>query len=364
MAKKRNDDFNAGYEAAKEAIRDILNQNGGQGGQGSGGGSGDISDLPMPNIPQGGQGSGSGSGNDQGSNGNSKQAGPSAKVEDGDSVYEVQQSDCEGPAGLDNVPGTPGSMIAREDGKKIAKSEGHDDGGMSSEQASKSWAEIAKKAAKQIGNSAGGIKEKLEGLYKTNHDWKTALKRVVGRAISPDEKRQAYANKNVLVGQDRISRTDKDKYDNLSYITAFIDSSGSMDNNQLKMCLSCVLEVALAKKPIKIYVIQCDTRIQDIQEYRSVKELEKSLKTATVKGRGGTDLKPCWDLLSDKKDKRFAGKQAELVMCFTDGYLTQYKRNPKTMRNLCWVIIDNPSFEVEHKDVNTKLIHISSSDVK
>ena len=364
MAKKRNDDFNAGYEAAKEAIRDILNQNGGQGGQGSGGGSGDISDLPMPNIQQGGQGSGSGSGDDQGSNGNSKQAGPSAKVEDGDSVYEVQQSDCEGPAGLDNVPGTPGSMIAREDGKKIAKSEGYDDGGMSSEQVSKSWAEIAKKAAKQIGNSAGGIKEKLEGLYKTNHDWKTALKRVVGRAISPDEKRQAYANKNVLVGQDRISRTDKDKYDNLSYITAFIDSSGSMDNNQLKMCLSCVLEVALAKKPIKIYVIQCDTRIQDIQEYRSVKELEKSLKTATVKGRGGTDLKPCWDLLSDKKDKRFAGKQAELVMCFTDGYLTQYKRNPKTMRNLCWVIIDNPSFEVEHKDVNTKLIHISSSDVK
>ena len=55
MAKKRNDDFNAGYEAAKEAIRDILNQNGGQGGQGSGGGSGDISDLPMPNIPQGGK---------------------------------------------------------------------------------------------------------------------------------------------------------------------------------------------------------------------------------------------------------------------------------------------------------------------
>ena len=37
-------------------------------------------------------------------------------------------------------------------------------------------------------------------------------------------------------------------------------------------------------------------------------------------------------------------------MVFTDGYLNQYKRDPRTMRNLCWVILDNPSFDVKYKD--------------
>jgi hypothetical protein len=62
---------------------------------------------------------------------------------------------------------------------------------------------------------------KLEGLYKTSKDWKKDLKKIVGHSISPDEKRQAYAHKNVLVTQDRIARTDKDKYDNLDYMMAW-----------------------------------------------------------------------------------------------------------------------------------------------
>jgi predicted metal-dependent peptidase len=83
---------------------------------------------------------------------------------------------------------------------------------------------------------------------------------------------------------------------------------------------------------------------------------------ATVKGRGGTELKPCWDLL--RNDKKFKGRIADLVMVFTDGYLTQYKRDPKSMRNLCWVIIDNPGFNLQYKDINTKRVIINSNDVK
>ena len=51
-------------------------------------------------------------------------------------------------------------------------------------------------------------------------------------------------------------------------------------------------------------------------------------------------------------------------MVFTDGYLTQYKRNPKTMRNLCWVILGNPGWQLQYKDINTKVIHINPDDVK
>ena len=51
-------------------------------------------------------------------------------------------------------------------------------------------------------------------------------------------------------------------------------------------------------------------------------------------------------------------------MIFTDGGLTQYKRNVRTMKNLCWVILDNPSWNLQYKDINTKMVHIKTADIK
>jgi predicted metal-dependent peptidase len=199
-------------------------------------------------------------------------------------------------------------------------------------------------------------------LEEAKKDWKKELRKVVGHSISPEDKRSAYAHKNILVTQDRVARTDKDKYDNMDYMMAWVDSSGSMTDDQLRQCLTEVYSVALAKKPIKLIVIQCDTKIQDIKEYTDLRQLKKDMVHATVKGRGGTELKPCWDLLvSDPKYKR---RPAELVMIFTDGGLNQYKRNPRTMRNLCWVILDNPAWNIQYKDINTKMVHIKTADIK
>lgn len=275
----------------------------------------------------------------------------------------VRPEDCQGPPSLNGVPGTPGGMLDRATGDDIAKSEGYPDDGGSDASIEKEWKEQAIKTASKLkGDKEGYLKNKIEGLYKTSTDWRKELRKIIGYSISPDEKRQAYANKNVLVSQNRIARTDKDKYDNVDYITAFIDSSGSMSDDQLKMCLSEIYAMALQKKPLSIVIVQCDTKIQEVKIYSNPIQLKKDLKQATVKGRGGTNLKPCWDLL--KNDPRFKRRQSELVMVFTDGYLDQYKRDPRTMRNLCWVIIDNPSFEVQYKDTNTKVVYIKSTDIK
>ena len=120
--------------------------------------------------------------------------------------------------------------------------------------------------------------------------------------------------------------------------------------------------VAEAKKPMKLVVIQCDTKIQWIKEYRSLSELKKDIVHQTVHGRGGTDFKACWDLLrTDPKYKRI---HPELVMLFTDGYCDQYKRDARTMRHLCWVILDNPSFTLQYKDMQTKCLHINTAQIK
>ena len=311
-----------------------------------GSGSGSDDGMPMP-----GDGSGSGSGQNSRTGDESKNQGV------------VRPEDCVGPQSLDDVPGRAGGMIDRSAGDEIAQNEGYEKEGGSEDGEAKSWADAAlKEASKLKGDKAGSIKSKLEGLYKVASDWKKELRKVVGHSISPDEKRQAYANKNILISQDRIARTDKDKYDNMDYMMAWIDSSGSMSDDQLKQCLSEVYAVALAKKPIKLVVIQCDTRIQDIKEYTDLRQLKRDMVHATVKGRGGTELKPCWDLLIN--DPKYKRRPAELVMVFTDGYLDQYKRNPRTMKNLCWVILDNPSWGLQYKDINTKVVHIKTANIK
>lgn len=344
--------YDNGYNDAIEAIKQAL-----QGGSASdGGGSGMTPDpkLNMPDID-----SNSKQSNQNSSNKNSSK--PS--VEKGKKDGVVNAEDC---APIENVKGSckePGGLIDSNTGDQIAKKEGYEPIGGSDGLTEKEWKEKAIKAAnKHKGNIPGKLVSKIEGLYKVSHDWKKELRKIVGQSISPDDKRQAYANKNVLVSQDRIARTDKDKYDNMDYMMAWIDSSGSMSDDQLKKVLSEVYYVALAKKPIKLIIVQCDTQIQEIKEYRNLGELKKDMIHASVKGRGGTELKPCWDLLL--KNPKYKKRPAELVMVFTDGYLTQYKRNPKTMKNLCWVILDNPSFNLQYKEIATKCVHLKTDDIK
>lgn len=359
--------YDNGYNDAIEEIKKMLSQ-------GSSSGSGgqetikpkDMNDIPSDNKSSNGSGSSQGSNSNKSNGSQSGQGSNPNKPKDeegrgkGSTGY-VSEEDVEK---IDEPTGnTPGGMIDRSKGEDIEKKEGHTPEGGSDAAEEKEWSETAiRESSKLKGDKAGGFKSKILNIYKTSTDWKKILKKIVGMSISEEDTRKAWANKNVLVTQNRLAKTDKEKYDNIDYMVAFIDSSGSMSDDQLKLCLSEVLMAAQAKKPIDIVVVQCDTKIQEIQSFSSVDELKKYLKRATVKGRGGTELKPCWDLLAN--DKRFKQKSAELVMVFTDGYLTQYKRNKKTMENLVWVILDNPGWECDHKESYTKTIHLNTKDIK
>ena len=340
-------EYDKGYQEAIKAIKTAL----GKAGHGQGRSMPLDPDMEMP--PQ------------QPNNSQQKnpddQQGTSGKSSGNQGV--VQPEDCIGPDQLNKVPGKEGAMIDKGTGDKIAEQEGYAKEGGGQDAVEREWKDAAIKAASKMkGDSMGNLKSKILGAYRTSTDWKKELRTIVGHSISPEDKRQAYANKNILISQDRIARTDKDKYDNVDYIMAWIDSSGSMSDDQLRLCLSEVYSMALKKKPLKVITVQCDTKIQEIKEYRTIREMQRDFKQATVKGRGGTDLKPCWDLL--KNDPKYKRIKPELVMIFTDGYLDQYKRDPRNMKNLCWVIIDNPGFNLEYKEMNTKVIYLNSEDVK
>lgn len=372
-------DWDDGYQAALEAIKQAT-QGGGQGQQGQSGNSGNddsgLAGIPMDpedmDQQQGGS-NGSGSGSGDGSledqlgqvGGQSSGSGQSRNgKQSGQGV--VRPEDCTDISGgdLDKTPGTAGGMISKGTGDKISEAEGYDKAGGNEESQAKEWGERARRAASQMQGKGEGY-ERLRGtiddLYKATKDWKKELKKIVGQSISPDDKRQAYANKNILISQDRVARTDKDKYDCMDYMVVAIDTSGSMTEEYLHQCLCEIYQIALAKKPLKLVILQFDTRIADIQEFSNLNELKKKMHHYELKGGGGTEVKPVFDLLL--KDPKFKRRPAELLMIFTDGYLTQYPRNIRTMKNLVWVVIDNLGFELQKKDAHTKVVRIKSSDI-
>mgnify|MGYP003307186596 CR=1 FL=1 len=374
-------DYQEGYQAAIEAIKKaIKNQGSGNNGQGAPESDGDE-DLQQPPVPgqknQPGQGNQSKGGSDNDGNGGGGRN-SDEKINGSDNVGQVQPSDCSDISGSKQGGngGTPGGMIRRADGDKIAKAEGYPDNGKGEDAQAQDFAETAiKEASKLQGGGAGGLRAKIEGMYKTNTDWKAALRKVVGRSINAADTRQAYANKNVLTSQDRIARTDKDKYDCVDYIIAALDTSGSISDDQLKLMLMETYQVALKKKPVKIYIIYCDTAMSDIEEFNSPRELKNYITRPNKKihGGGGTEFQPLWGMFQGKgkvNDKskailqKWSRSSTELLMLFTDGYCTQYKRDARHMQHLCWVILDNPGFNVQYKDPNTFCVYINSSDVK
>lgn len=314
----------------------------------------------IPNPPSMPSQGGGGDKNQQGQqNQNQNQSG------NGQGQNQQNQSGQEGQgssgtdANLNGTIDTAGSMLDAKEGQKIAKEEGYDDVGANESALEKEWENKAREVAKKLkGTGAGNdiLADKLLATsVKGTNEWKKILKDIVGRSVSPEDKRRGYAHNNILVSQDRVALSDKEKYDNVDYIMAWVDTSGSMSQEDLNKALSMMLMVAQAKKPTKLVVCQFDTRVADIKEFDKVDRIEKDMRKMKIKGGGGTDVKCCFDLLADKKSK-YARQVPELVVIFTDGYLDQYRRDKRRMQNLVWVVQDHPSFELEYPDSHTKLI--------
>lgn len=375
---RHSKDWNAGYQDALEQLRKIAQgQGGGQGDQSQGGAGNNGLDIPQEAINKAKQEYGKGGQNSQQNNqqGQQGQGGNSRTNPNDSSQGIVRQEDCaSNNGGVESTPSTPGGFFSKEDGDKLAKSEGYNQEGGSDSSVEQDWKEASMKAANQIPQRGEGwtkLKTTIEGLYKVQTDWKKILRSIVGRSINTADKRQAYANKNILVSQDRIARTDKDKYDTMDYMIVFIDTSGSMSNAQIKQILCEVYDMALKKKPLKIYVMYCDTKIQHIDEYRNLKDLKNDAIHTTRYGKGGTAVQPLWDIL--KTDRRFKVKHPDLIMIFTDGGIEHINlstnkitinRDKKTMNWLVWCIMDNPSCDLANNDRLTKIVHLKTEDIR
>lgn len=141
---------------------------------------------------------------------------------------------------------------------------------------------------KNRGLESGEIDTILQKLRKTKKDYLKEIKRTMSNHVFGSKKQKTIVRPNRrgisgLKGHKKYSNE----------INVLLDTSGSMGGDFEKV-LSYIFQ-----NDIRINLIQCDTRIQQVYHIKDKRELEKM----KISGLGGTTLQPGIDFVNDKKNK-------------------------------------------------------------
>ena len=102
-----------------------------------------------------------------------------------------------------------------------------------------------------------------------------------------------------------------------------IDTSASIDENTLRTFLSETAGVLLERERFsqrfEIHIVECDAKIQEEMIITDPDELTALAGTIELKGGGGTDFRPVFRFIDDRKRKGFFRNLAGLIY-FTDGF--------------------------------------------
>ena len=122
-----------------------------------------------------------------------------------------------------------------------------------------------------------------------------------------------------------------------------IDTSGSCSGPRVKAFVvkACgmLLESARIADKTRIWLVQCDDRVQDVRKMSSPEDVSAVLESYEVKGLGGTDFRPVFDLM-DSMLERGEVDSWEALIYFTDGRGTYPDSAPPY--DTAFVFVDEP----------------------
>jgi len=164
--------------------------------------------------------------------------------------------------------------------------------------------EVAKnmKEGKNPGNIPGELKDYIDGLFEEKDpimDWKAYLRRFNSSSTKVYTKKTRKKYNKRFPGNPALKIKPKK-----STLVA-IDTSASVSNDELLEFFSEIYHIW--KSGTEVTVIECDTRIQHIWEYKGEK------KEIKVHGRGGTSFEPVFKYVKEHT------KKFHNLIYFTDG---------------------------------------------
>ena len=108
----------------------------------------------------------------------------------------------------------------------------------------------------------------------------------------------------------------------LEELVIAIDTSGSCSRDTVRRFLEDTFAILSSRenffREMKVYLIQCDCMVQDVQILRSAEDWKRCSRQIVIQGRGGTDFTPVFNYVDKlRRDKEL--KNLKALLYFTDG---------------------------------------------
>ena len=186
---------------------------------------------------------------------------------------------------------------------------------------------VAEQVKKGRGYVPGEIKDYIDGLFNIEppkFDWKGYLRRFIGGSVKTFTKKTRTKPSVRFEGQPGIKIKPKNN------ILVVIDTSGSVCNDELLEFFSEIHH--MHKTGVEITVIQCDTSISSIKEYKRPEDGK-----IEITGRGGTSFQPVIDYYNENKRKY------SCLIYFTDGEASN--PDPKPRGRMLWALSERSNID-------------------
>ena len=178
------------------------------------------------------------------------------------------------------------------------------------------------------GNSSGELSEELTKRNTGTYDFTHFLKQFArqGEEIKTDIESFDYIP--YLYGLEHygniplIEHLEYQEVNRLEELVIAIDTSGSCSLDTVRKFMEETYSILSNHenffRKMNVYVIQCDSFIQDMAHITSEQDWQDYLKNLTIHGRGGTDFRPVFEYVEELRAKKEL-KDLKGLLYFTDG---------------------------------------------
>lgn len=251
-----------------------------------------------------------------------------------------------GESGEEDMTGGVGDMWGcvfepkNEDGSALSKSEMQ----KIEVQADQALIQSVQQAESSVpGSVPGHIKEMVDEMVRPKVDWRRRLRRVATQGRDPSDFSYRVPSRSVFAATGCISPTIiKDAVGKMVF---FLDTSGSMSNDEFKAAVGSLNEITSDLRPELVIIIHFDTQVHKVEEFTAGNVVTKLEPT----GRGGTCIRSAFEYADRKYDNIVNS------VVFTDGYLSCPEKAPSFGDSLIWLTTQATGFADYGDEVKIEL---------
>ena len=206
------------------------------------------------------------------------------------------------------------------------------------------WTEISERMLTELesfpirrGTEAGSLLQNLKEVNRERYDYREFLRQFMTSGevmhVSPDEFDYVYYTYGLQLygNMPLIEPLEYQEIRSVRELVIAIDTSGSVAGSLVQAFVQKTCDLLGSRDGFfdgfNLHIIQCDAVVQEHVKLTTLQEFDDYLSTMQIKGLGGTDFRPVFQLVDQLVE---AGEFTNLkgVLYLTDGYGTFPKRPP------------------------------------